>query len=267
MPSNAGDTTSKELAPQSMLSLTIGTCSTSLQPRSSPGNKHIAQNTCPSSTWSSVSAPGNLVPNPMCSHLLGRLPKRGSSDYASINLQNLWPMFTNEKLALSLHTSTLWLPALRGSLIMDTKRLQADIVSSLQSDPIALEHLSSNADPRWTTSPSRLLRLDNHIYVPDSGDIRLHVLQYSQPSLSRTLRVRRKPSTRSDTGTPGWGSQSSSNTTASHAPSAPKLSHSIISLQATEAAPSTQEAVELDFHGFHREASPVLGLYLHPGYC
>jgi len=44
---------------------------------------------------------------------------------------------------------------------MDTERLQADIVSSLQSDPTTLEHLSSNADPQWTTSPDRLLRLDD----------------------------------------------------------------------------------------------------------
>jgi len=106
-------------------------------------------------------------------------PKEGSSDYASINPQNLRPMFTNEQLALSLRASTLWLPALRGSLIMDTKRLQADIVSSLQSNLTTLEHLSSNADPRWTTSPDGLLRLDDRIYVPDSGDLRLRILQYS----------------------------------------------------------------------------------------
>jgi len=103
--------------------------------------------------------------------LLGCYPKEGSSDYASINLQNLQPMFTNKQLASSLHASTLWLPALRGSLIMDTERLQADIVSSLQSNLIALEHLSSNANPWWTTSHDRLLQLDNRIYVPDLGDL------------------------------------------------------------------------------------------------
>jgi len=49
---------------------------------------------------------------------------------------NLQPMFLpNEQLALSLRASTLWLPALRGSLIMDTERLQADIVSSLLVPP------------------------------------------------------------------------------------------------------------------------------------
>ena len=73
-------------------------------------------------------------------------PKEGSSDYASINTQNLWAIFTDEQLASSLCATTFWLPALHGSLIMDTERLQADIVSSLQSDPMALEHLSDEAE-------------------------------------------------------------------------------------------------------------------------
>ena len=62
---------------------------------------------------------------------------------------------------------------------MDTKRLQADIVSSLQSDPTALEHLSDEAESQWTTSPDGLLWLDDRIYVPDSGTLRLRVLQYA----------------------------------------------------------------------------------------
>ena len=106
-------------------------------------------------------------------------PKEGSSDYASINPQNLRPIFTDEQLALSLHTTTFWLPALHGSLIMDTEWLQADIVSSLQSDLMALEHLSDKAKSRWTTSPDRLLQLDDCIYIPDSGTLQLRVLQYA----------------------------------------------------------------------------------------
>ena len=81
-------------------------------------------------------------------------PKEGSSDYASINPQNLQPIFTDEQLASSLHTTTFWLLALHGSLIMDTEWLQADIVSSLQSYLTALEHLSDEAESRWTTSPN-----------------------------------------------------------------------------------------------------------------
>ena len=98
-------------------------------------------------------------------------PKEGSSDYASINPQNLWPISTDKQLASSLRATTFWLPALCGSLIMDTERLQADIVSSLQLDPTAPEHLSNEAESRWTTSPDRLLQLDDCIYVPDLGTL------------------------------------------------------------------------------------------------
>ena len=62
---------------------------------------------------------------------------------------------------------------------MDTEWLQGDIVSSLQSDPMALEHLSDEAESRWTMGPDGLLRLDDRIYVPDSGTLRLRVLQYA----------------------------------------------------------------------------------------
>ena len=106
-------------------------------------------------------------------------PKEGSSDYASINLQNFRPVFTNEQLALSLHASTLWLPALQGLLIMDTEKLRTDIVSSLQSDPTVLAHLSDQTDPRWTTSPDGLLWQDDRIYVLDVGTLRLCILQYA----------------------------------------------------------------------------------------
>ena len=106
-------------------------------------------------------------------------PKEGSSDYASINPQNLQPIFTDEQLASSLCTTTFWLPALHGSLIMDTKQLQVDIISSLQSDLTALEHLSNEAESRWTTSPNGLLQLDACIYVLDSGTLQLRILQYA----------------------------------------------------------------------------------------
>ena len=124
--------------------------------------------------------PGKLSTKPdALTHHWDVYPKEGSSDYASINPQNLRPVFTNEQLALSLHASTFWLPALQGSLIMDTEKLRADIVSSLQSDPTVLAHLSDQTDPQWTTSPDGLLWQDNRIYVPDVGTLQLRILHYA----------------------------------------------------------------------------------------
>src|SRR5882724_1537329 len=72
--------------------------------------------------------------------------KEGSSDYASVNPQNFGPVFTSEQLALSLRATTLTIPALRGSLIMDTEWLHADIQTQLREDPITKEHLIIPSD-------------------------------------------------------------------------------------------------------------------------
>ena len=96
-------------------------------------------------------------------------PKEGSSNYASINLQNLWPISTDEQLALSLHTTTFWLLALHGSLIMNTERLQADIVSSLQLDPMALEHLSDEAESQLVLGKFGLARSQAIFAGPETG--------------------------------------------------------------------------------------------------
>ena len=47
--------------------------------------------------------------------------KEGNSDYATVNPQNYQPVFTTEQLASSLQATTLVIPALQGSLIMDTE--------------------------------------------------------------------------------------------------------------------------------------------------
>src|SRR6266481_1830270 len=38
-------------------------------------------------------------------------------------------------------------------------------------------------------------------------------------------------------------------------------------LWTVKAAPGSVSALELDFHGLHREASPVFRLYIHPSHC
>jgi hypothetical protein len=60
---------------------------------------------------------------------------------------------------------------------MDTEQLRNDILSTLPNDPIAAKHLPDLLDPRWTMDDSGFLRCDNRIYVLESNDLRLCVLQ------------------------------------------------------------------------------------------
>src|SRR5882672_7495309 len=105
--------------------------------------------------------------------------KEGNSNYATVNPQNYRPVFTSKQLASSLRATTLTIPALRGSLIMDAERLHSDIWSQLREDPTSEEHLNNQSDPSWTLDPDGLLRHLRSIYVPNSGNLRLCVLLYS----------------------------------------------------------------------------------------
>ena len=60
---------------------------------------------------------------------------------------------------------------------MDIKKLHSDICSSLCSDLIASSQLNS-LPPCWSVNPEGLLLLDEKIYVPDTADLWLHILQY-----------------------------------------------------------------------------------------
>src|SRR5882724_1452518 len=53
--------------------------------------------------------------------------KEGSSDYATSNPQNYQPVFTSEQLASSLRATSLSIPVLHGSLIMDVDTLHSNI--------------------------------------------------------------------------------------------------------------------------------------------
>ena len=97
-------------------------------------------------------------------------PKEGGSDYASINLLNLHPMFMQEQLALSLHATFLSIPALHAVIIMDIKKLCSNICSSLHSDLIASAQLNS-LSPHWSINPKGFLLLNDKIYVPDTTDL------------------------------------------------------------------------------------------------
>ena len=103
-------------------------------------------------------------------------PKEGGSDYASVNLHNLCPVFMQEQLALSLCIIFLSVPALRTVIIMDIKKLHSDIHLPLHSNLITSAQLNSPS-PHWSIDSEGFL-LNDKIYVPDTSDLRLQILQY-----------------------------------------------------------------------------------------
>ena len=75
--------------------------------------------------------------------------------------------------ATSLITPTLW-----ASITMDSKKLLADIKAHQAENNEALKHLNDASDPRWTQSANGLLRHDDWIYIPETRNLWLRVLQY-----------------------------------------------------------------------------------------
>ena len=61
---------------------------------------------------------------------------------------------------------------------MDVKKLHNNILSALPSDPIAQTHLKDKSQPWWCVDDAGFLCLDDRIYIPDSDDLHLRVLQY-----------------------------------------------------------------------------------------
>ena len=104
-------------------------------------------------------------------------PKGGNSDYATVNPNNYRPIFSQEQLRHSLRASELITPALRAAVIMDLEQLNHDILLALPKDLLYLAHLDT-PKPRCSVNSDGFLCLDNRIYIPDSNNLRLRVLQH-----------------------------------------------------------------------------------------
>ena len=104
-------------------------------------------------------------------------------DYTRVNPHNLKPMFTQEQLASSLRATILLALAIHAAVLMDIEHLHRNILTALPADSIAQSHLSDTSDPRWSTDSTRLLHLDDRIYVLDSNDLHLRVLHYKHDHL------------------------------------------------------------------------------------
>ena len=58
---------------------------------------------------------------------------------------------------------------------MDIQQLHSDIKSTQSADPIS-DNIANPPNSNWTTDSEGLLQHKNHIYIPDSKDLRLRVL-------------------------------------------------------------------------------------------
>ena len=78
-------------------------------------------------------------------------PKGGNSNYATINLSNFSPMFTQEQIATSLWATQLVEPVLCATIIMDQEQLNSDILSALPDNPLYIAH-QKEPQPHWTVT-------------------------------------------------------------------------------------------------------------------
>ena len=106
--------------------------------------------------------------------------KERDKDYTQVNPHNFQPVFTQDQLAVSLWATYLEYPVLRASSLFDLENLHNDILSALPSDPLAALHMSTSEPPdsRWSVDSDGFLRLDGRIFMPESDNLRLRVLQY-----------------------------------------------------------------------------------------
>ena len=80
--------------------------------------------------------------------MLGHLPKRGASNYATVNPQNIRQIFSQHQLASSLQATHLAKPVIKATSLMDTEQILTDIRHNLASDPTPQKHLRSTEDPK-----------------------------------------------------------------------------------------------------------------------
>src|SRR6266540_7039025 len=97
--------------------------------------------------------------------------KEGGSNYATVNLQNLKPIFSQEQLAMSLCTTKLYSTTVLGAYVIDIDQLTEDIQSAYPHDPVSAAQLPTPSAPKWSLSADGVLLLNNRIYIPDHDDL------------------------------------------------------------------------------------------------
>jgi RNase H-like domain found in reverse transcriptase len=125
--------------------------------------------------------PGHLRTKP---DALTRRPdlylKGEGKSYGTVNSQNCCPVFSSTQLSTSLRATAMLPVALHGIITMDIKELQKDILAAYDTNP-AVQSFHADFDnskySRWSVDDVGFIWINQWILVPESGDLRLHVLQ------------------------------------------------------------------------------------------
>ena len=113
-------------------------------------------------------------------------PKEGESNYSVVNPHNFKPVFTTEQLSTSIRATSLYVPILCGIMVMDIEKVHQDILTAQSSDPTLQSHLedpSDSGNTRWSQDSLGFIHYDGHIYVPDSDNLHLRILQFKHDHL------------------------------------------------------------------------------------
>jgi len=108
-------------------------------------------------------------------------PSGGKGDYGKVNPYNLKPIFSSEQLSASLRATSLLPAILHGIIAMDLAQLNMEILSTLDTDPTVKFYLTDTDNLKyknWSKDVQGYVYINKHIFVPESGPFRLHVLQY-----------------------------------------------------------------------------------------
>ena len=109
-------------------------------------------------------------------------PKKGDGAFARNNPQNVQTLFKDGQLVSALratmadHPEYLTYPCQLRAAFLDVDSLRNDIIAAITEDPIAKDAFADPSAPH-AFSPLGLPLRDNRVYVPDSRDLRLRILQ------------------------------------------------------------------------------------------
>jgi len=123
------------------------------------------------------------------------------------------------------------------------------------------------SDPSGPSIQQFTYTTSDAIYVPNSSNLRLHVLQYSHDHPLQVILVRWRPFIKSVCNTIGLDFQSTSRTTANCAPLVPCQTCVPQTLWTSQATSDSQEALEFHIYGFHREAPSIFQSHLNSSHC